>query len=151
MRTTIDKAGRVVIPAAVRARAGLRPGTSLDVLVDDLLLAVLLLADKLVVSAVHLRWEWRSTRALQQQLLDLRQAGAMTVDLAYFVVPVAQRLRKAGVEFDVTPRHECPDDRQLTLLSVCTGYPGAARICLADPARAAQLRGQAHWQRSAPQ
>ena len=36
MRTTIDKAGRVVIPAAVRARAGLRPGTLLDVLVDDL-------------------------------------------------------------------------------------------------------------------
>jgi AbrB family looped-hinge helix DNA binding protein len=35
MRTTIDKAGRVVIPAAVRARAGLRPGTSLEVLVDD--------------------------------------------------------------------------------------------------------------------
>ena len=28
--------GRVVIPAAVRARTGLRPGTSLDVLVDDL-------------------------------------------------------------------------------------------------------------------
>lgn len=36
MRTTIDKAGRVVIPAAVRARAGLRPGTAIDVLVDDL-------------------------------------------------------------------------------------------------------------------
>jgi len=36
MRTTIDKAGRVVIPAAIRARAGLRPGTSIDVLVDDL-------------------------------------------------------------------------------------------------------------------
>jgi hypothetical protein len=93
------------------------------------------------VSAVHRRWEWRSTRALQQQLLDLRQAGAMTVDLAYFVVPVAQRLRKAGVEFDITPRHECPDDRQLTLLSVCTDYPGAVRICLADPGRAAQPRG----------
>jgi AbrB family looped-hinge helix DNA binding protein len=36
MKATIDKAGRVVIPAAVRARAGLRPGTALDVLVDDL-------------------------------------------------------------------------------------------------------------------
>jgi AbrB family looped-hinge helix DNA binding protein len=35
MRTTIDKAGRVVIPAAVRARVGLRPGTELDVLVDN--------------------------------------------------------------------------------------------------------------------
>jgi AbrB family looped-hinge helix DNA binding protein len=36
MRTTIDKAGRVVIPAAVRERAGLSPGTSLEVTVDEL-------------------------------------------------------------------------------------------------------------------
>jgi AbrB family looped-hinge helix DNA binding protein len=35
MRTTIDKAGRVVIPAVIRERAGLRPGTELDVLLDD--------------------------------------------------------------------------------------------------------------------
>jgi AbrB family looped-hinge helix DNA binding protein len=36
MRTTIDKAGRVVIPAAVRERAGLEPGTELEVTVDEL-------------------------------------------------------------------------------------------------------------------
>ncbi len=36
MTTTIDKAGRVVIPAAIRARAGLDPGTELDVVLDDL-------------------------------------------------------------------------------------------------------------------
>ena len=36
MRTTIDKAGRVVIPAAIRERAALLPGTELDVSVDDL-------------------------------------------------------------------------------------------------------------------
>ena len=36
MRTTIDKAGRVVIPAAVRERAGLTPGTALEVTVDEL-------------------------------------------------------------------------------------------------------------------
>ena len=35
MRATIDKAGRVVIPAPMRVRAGLRPGTELEVLVDD--------------------------------------------------------------------------------------------------------------------
>jgi AbrB family looped-hinge helix DNA binding protein len=35
METTIDKAGRVVIPAEVRAKAGLKPGTLLEVLVDD--------------------------------------------------------------------------------------------------------------------
>jgi AbrB family looped-hinge helix DNA binding protein len=35
MRTTIDKAGRLVIPAAARDRLGLRPGTTLEVTVDD--------------------------------------------------------------------------------------------------------------------
>ena len=35
MKTTIDKAGRVVIPAAVRARLGLTPGALLDLTVED--------------------------------------------------------------------------------------------------------------------
>jgi AbrB family looped-hinge helix DNA binding protein len=35
MRTTIDKAGRVVIPSAIRERAGLRPGTVLQITVDE--------------------------------------------------------------------------------------------------------------------
>lgn len=35
MKTAIDKAGRVVIPAAIRARAGLTPGTQIEVLLDD--------------------------------------------------------------------------------------------------------------------
>ena len=35
MRTTIDKAGRVVIPAAIRERAGLAPGTVLEVAVEE--------------------------------------------------------------------------------------------------------------------
>jgi AbrB family looped-hinge helix DNA binding protein len=35
MRTTIDKAGRVVIPAALRERAGLTPGTELRISLDE--------------------------------------------------------------------------------------------------------------------
>ena len=35
MRSTIDKAGRVVIPASARERAGFTPGTELEVTVDD--------------------------------------------------------------------------------------------------------------------
>lgn len=35
MKTSIDKAGRVVIPAPVRARLGLTPGTELEVDVQD--------------------------------------------------------------------------------------------------------------------
>lgn len=36
MKTTIDKAGRVVIPAAIRERAGLSPGSELEVTEDEL-------------------------------------------------------------------------------------------------------------------
>jgi AbrB family looped-hinge helix DNA binding protein len=35
MRATIDKAGRLVIPAAVRDRAGLKPGTTIEISIDD--------------------------------------------------------------------------------------------------------------------
>jgi AbrB family looped-hinge helix DNA binding protein len=36
MRTTIDKAGRVVIPAGIRDRAGLTAGSEVEITVDDL-------------------------------------------------------------------------------------------------------------------
>jgi AbrB family looped-hinge helix DNA binding protein len=35
MRTTIDRAGRVVIPVAVRERSGFAPGTELEISVDE--------------------------------------------------------------------------------------------------------------------
>jgi AbrB family looped-hinge helix DNA binding protein len=36
MRTTIDKAGRVVIPASLRERAGFTAGTELEITQDEL-------------------------------------------------------------------------------------------------------------------
>lgn len=36
MKTSIDKAGRVVIPAAIRERAGLVAGSDLEVTVDEM-------------------------------------------------------------------------------------------------------------------
>jgi AbrB family looped-hinge helix DNA binding protein len=35
MKTTIDKAGRVVIPVGIRERAGLMPGTELEISIDE--------------------------------------------------------------------------------------------------------------------
>ena len=35
MKTTIDRAGRVVIPLALRQRAGFEPGTELEVEIDE--------------------------------------------------------------------------------------------------------------------
>jgi AbrB family looped-hinge helix DNA binding protein len=35
MRSTIDKAGRVVIPASIRERTGLTPGTTLEISADE--------------------------------------------------------------------------------------------------------------------
>jgi AbrB family looped-hinge helix DNA binding protein len=41
MKATIDKAGRVVIPVSIRKRAGIKPGTEPDVVMDDI--AILLI------------------------------------------------------------------------------------------------------------
>ena len=46
MRTAIDKAGRVVIPAAVRAKAGLTPGTEIEIVVDDVSVRLIRLVPK---------------------------------------------------------------------------------------------------------
>ena len=35
MRATIDKAGRLVIPASIRDRAGLTPGTTLEITLEE--------------------------------------------------------------------------------------------------------------------
>jgi AbrB family looped-hinge helix DNA binding protein len=35
MRVSIDQAGRVVIPAQIRAKAGFTPGTELELVVED--------------------------------------------------------------------------------------------------------------------
>ena len=35
MRTTIDKAGRLVIPAAIRDKAGLSPGTTIEISLEE--------------------------------------------------------------------------------------------------------------------
>jgi AbrB family looped-hinge helix DNA binding protein len=35
MRTTIDKAGRLVIPAPIRDRAGLAPGATIELTLED--------------------------------------------------------------------------------------------------------------------
>jgi len=36
MRSTIDRAGRVVIPASIRERAGFTPGSELEITEDEL-------------------------------------------------------------------------------------------------------------------
>jgi AbrB family looped-hinge helix DNA binding protein len=45
MRTTIDKAGRVVIPAPLRERAGLVPGSELEITEDGVGLRLERVAD----------------------------------------------------------------------------------------------------------
>ena len=35
MRSTIDKAGRLVIPAAIRDKAGLAPGTTIEISLEE--------------------------------------------------------------------------------------------------------------------
>ena len=56
MKTTIDKAGRVVIPAAVRKRAGLEPGAELEVEADDFSVRLVRQAPGPVLVKVGKRW-----------------------------------------------------------------------------------------------
>lgn len=64
MKTTIDKAGRVVIPSALRDRLGLRPGTELDVLVDDFSIRLVRTASGPKLVRIGNRWVARPTVSL---------------------------------------------------------------------------------------
>jgi AbrB family looped-hinge helix DNA binding protein len=61
MKTTIDKAGRVVIPAAIREKAGLAPGTEIEVVVDDLSIRLIRSAPRPRLVREGRRWVVRPT------------------------------------------------------------------------------------------
>jgi AbrB family looped-hinge helix DNA binding protein len=61
MKTTIDKAGRVVIPFAVREKAGFTPGTELEVVVDDFSVRLVRTAPGPKIVRVGKRWVARPT------------------------------------------------------------------------------------------
>ena len=99
-----------IVPVAAALRAG---GATRGCGARPPAIAILLLVDAVLIGAVHLRWEWRSTQALRAAAADLRQAGPMTVDLAYFDVPVAERFRTAGVAFEPTDEvRSAPPERR---------------------------------------
>lgn len=72
MKTTIDKAGRVVIPASVRMRVGLQPGTELEVLVEDS-------AVRLVRTAPGPRVERVGKRLVARPTVDTRKLPKVNV------------------------------------------------------------------------
>lgn len=76
MKTTIDKAGRVVIPAAIRERAGLVPGTELEVILDDLSIRLVRRAPRAKLVREGNRWVVRPTAAAD---------GVPEVDLASLI------------------------------------------------------------------
>jgi AbrB family looped-hinge helix DNA binding protein len=76
MKTTIDKAGRVIIPARFRERVGLKPGTVLDVFADDISI-------RLVPSAPELKLVRRKGRLIAKP--TAKQNDLPEVDLAAMV------------------------------------------------------------------
>ncbi len=81
MKTTIDRAGRVVIPKAIRDRAGLQPGSELDIRLDNGVVEITPPAPKgrLVEEGGFLVWEAApGTPSIQpgdvrQAILDARE------------------------------------------------------------------------------
>ncbi len=63
MRTTIDKAGRVVIPASIRERAGLTPGTTLEISIEETGIRLAAVAPGLRLVRVGRRLVARATAA----------------------------------------------------------------------------------------
>jgi AbrB family looped-hinge helix DNA binding protein len=61
MLTTIDKAGRLVIPAPIRQRLGLRPGTELEIEIEDNALRIVRKAAAPRLVKVGNRWVARPT------------------------------------------------------------------------------------------
>lgn len=71
MRTTIDNAGRVVIPAAIRARAGLLPGTEIEIVVDDVSIRLLRRVPKAKLTRVGKRLARPSVSVENLRSVDL--------------------------------------------------------------------------------
>ncbi len=67
MKTTIDKAGRVVIPAPIRERAGLRAGTELEVLLDDVSVRLVRSVPRAGLVRVGKRWVARPRAAAKDR------------------------------------------------------------------------------------
>ena len=75
MKTTIDKAGRVVIPAVVRRRAGLKSGTKLEVAFVDGVIQISRDTAKPVLEKRAGRWIARPSEPLPQDF-DIAQQVA---------------------------------------------------------------------------
>src|SRR5262245_35417240 len=78
MKTTIDRAGRVVIPKAIRDRAGLKPGTELEIAEDngEIKLVQSTPQGRVIERDGYLLWEAAESapvKATRQAILDARE------------------------------------------------------------------------------
>lgn len=84
----------------------------------------LLLINTLMVATVRMHWEVKSTRKLQHQLAELREAGRpIEISMGYFSDSVAPRLRDWGIEFEEV--YYIWPAESTELMSVARGNPGA--------------------------
>lgn len=86
MKTTIDKAGRVVIPAAIRERAGLSPGAELEITEDEVGIRLERVAAGPRLIKIGKRLVARPTVAAERR---------PTVDIAGLIEEERNRLRSA--------------------------------------------------------
>jgi len=94
-------------------------------------LAGLLFINTLMVAAVRLHWEVRSSHRLRQQLVELRDKGQpIEIRMGYFGGSVGPRLRDWGIDFEETQR--IPSEGSHELMSVARGNPGAVRYRYRD-------------------
>ncbi len=71
MKTTIDRAGRVVIPAQIRERLRLKAGTELEVQIDDLAVRLVRSVPAPKLERVGERWVVRPTAPTDRPVIDV--------------------------------------------------------------------------------
>jgi hypothetical protein len=89
-------------------------------------LAAILLINGALIVVAHFQWEVEATRKTTEQMAMLRQKSDVQVNLAYFAEPYGERLRVAGVKFQIVNRFPRGTET-IELISVDPGYPGAVR------------------------
>lgn len=84
---------------------------------------IMLFINATIIAVVHLNWEITSSRALYNQLTELKNTKKkIEVDFQYFVTPVSERFKTWGIPYQAVKLDQLPDGEKL--MSVVEGYPG---------------------------
>ena len=97
----------------------------------------IILVNALIVAAIRLNWEVKSTQTLNQQLVEMRDSGKkIEIDMQWFGEPVGERLKTWGIPYQTVGRNMIQDGKEL--ISVVADYPGGIHYRIMTESEPAQ-------------